>query len=517
MKFFKIFLISYVSFIVIFTVIWLLLYPPIQLGGNTGYFVIATTSMMPTLYPGDLVLTKPVSAYHVGDIIAFVSPQHIVVVHRIIEALGNGCYRTKGDANPSPDPWIVCKNMIIGKVVLRIPLLGSLIEEARRSPIVMIMVVIITSLIIVSPIAVAYSLSNRKNNEATGRTIVKNRYRTSKRDEKLLLIIGIVFSCICILVIASMVYTAMSLRYVVRSIRVPIVTVSGGAYYTVLLKNNMLYNTTILKNPSFTYTKIVKSIIIRPYVRIVYDKKYVESLLKNCTLSIVLTQDRTYGWRRTLGEGIPCEKPITISYSYLKKLIDDINREVNMYSTKYSVELLYSIDIEYSLANGTTGHNIIYKKCEINLNYIFNVISFEKCNYEYTIYDSISKLVPRKIRTPFGYLDIKKFITIMLGLLSVPIMSMSVMLYFYSRKRKDVEDPLKEVLERYGDIIIRTNERPKVSSKEIVKIASIEDLIKLSKIISKPVFYTALSSSKGKVHLFYIESNNKLFVYVIMT
>ncbi len=517
MNTFKLFFTIYFLVILTLVIVWFLLYPPLQLGGDTGYFVIATTSMMPTLYPGDLVLTKPAKVYHVGDIIAYVSPEHIVVVHRIIEALGNGCYRTKGDANPRPDPWIVCRNMIIGKVVLRIPLLGSLIEEARKSPIVMATVIIIASLIIISPIAIAYSLANRRNNEATIRSISEKYYGTSKKDDKVLLIIGIVLSSVCILIIASLVYTALSFKYVTKTIRKPIVTIIDGAYYVVLLKNNTLYNTTILRNPSYTYVKIVRNIIINPYIRILYDDENIRGVWKKCTLSVVIVQERTYGWNKTILENISCVKPIIISYRSLKELIDNISREVNMYSTVYSIELIYNIHVKYMLKSGIVKEKTLHKVCKIELNYIFNVISFKKCFSKDIIYNNVTKLILRKIRTPFGYLNIENFAALMMSLLTVPITSMSLIVYFYSKKRKKRNDILEEIFNRYGHIIIRTSEKPRVSGKEVIRVVNFEDLVKLSKIVSKPIFYVMFDTDRGRVHLFYVESNGKLFVYMLIS
>lgn len=517
MNTFKLFLIIYFSVILILVTAWFVMYPPLQLGGNTGYFVIATTSMMPTLYPGDLVLTKPATTYHVGDIVAYISPEHIVVVHRIIKALGNGCYRTKGDANPRPDPWIVCKNMIIGKVVLRIPLLGSLIEEARKSPIVMTVVIVIASLIIISPIAIAYSLSNRKNNEIINRELSKICYKSSRKDDKILLMIGIIFSSICILIIASLAYTALSFKYTTKIIKIPTITLIEGARYIVLLKNNTLYNTTILRNPSFTYVKIIRSIIIEPYVEVKYDNKYVRNVEENCTLSIRILQDRTYGWNKTILSNLPCDKPVIIPYENLKKLINKINKEVDMYSTVYSIELVYDIHVRYILSSGIIKEKSSRKICKIELNYIFNIVNFERCDYKDIIYNNVTKFVLRKIRTPFGYLNADKFTILMLSLLSVPVTSMSLIVYFYSRKRRRDENPLEDIFNKYGHIIVRTSEKPRVSGREIIKVINFEDLVKLSKIMSKPIFYTVFDTEKGRIHLFYVESNGKLFVYMVVS
>jgi len=94
-------------------------------------------SMEPTLNIGDLLIVQGVdnfediNAEHKnGDIIVFQKPgnPNDFVVHRAVEkstASGNIPYLiTKGDNNPSEDPWKVREENLIGKVIWRIPLLG---------------------------------------------------------------------------------------------------------------------------------------------------------------------------------------------------------------------------------------------------------------------------------------------------------------------------------------------------------------------------------------------------------
>lgn len=98
------------------------------------FAVIQTTSMVPTLVPGDVVMiTKadPMSI-DVGDIIAFnlvayevdeqgrpIDMKGIkITVHRVIERKiinGRLYFRTQGDNNPVPDPWLVPASGVLGK------------------------------------------------------------------------------------------------------------------------------------------------------------------------------------------------------------------------------------------------------------------------------------------------------------------------------------------------------------------------------------------------------------------
>ena len=96
--------------------------------------VVQTTSMVPTLKPGDLILIEKVdpSTIRIGDIIAFnvvaypgennqpTVYRHIfIVTHRVIDILrinNTLFFKTKGDNNPEPDPWLVPASGVLGKV-----------------------------------------------------------------------------------------------------------------------------------------------------------------------------------------------------------------------------------------------------------------------------------------------------------------------------------------------------------------------------------------------------------------
>ena len=77
-----------------------------------GYerYVIVSGSMSGSFDRGSLVFAEvvPVRDLRVGDVITYRPPPGAgpsgLVTHRIVEARG-GTFRTRGDANPTPDPW----------------------------------------------------------------------------------------------------------------------------------------------------------------------------------------------------------------------------------------------------------------------------------------------------------------------------------------------------------------------------------------------------------------------------
>jgi len=105
----------------------------IMLLSNSLPLVVVSGSMQPIYNIGDVVLIRvdPNAEIGVGDVIAFKMENGPVVVHRVIEVLEQG-YRTKGDANPDPDPFIVDRRLVIGKVIGVIPKIGWITITARE-------------------------------------------------------------------------------------------------------------------------------------------------------------------------------------------------------------------------------------------------------------------------------------------------------------------------------------------------------------------------------------------------
>lgn len=159
----------------------------IQLALNTQYPALAVASgsmcILPgsycdgwthpfehTLHVGDLIIVQGVNpadiktgSYPDGDIIVFRKPGLLdeLIVHRAIEnATGpdNKIYfRTKGDGNPSPDShtgegswnFMVSQDLVIGKVIMRIPWVGHLALFMHNSSAIFLIVIFIIILLII--------------------------------------------------------------------------------------------------------------------------------------------------------------------------------------------------------------------------------------------------------------------------------------------------------------------------------------------------------------------------------
>jgi signal peptidase len=107
-----------------------------------GYssIVVQGGSMATSLPVGSIAVTEqvPAEAINVGDVILFhppaTSPNHASVMHRVVsvrEENGQRLFRTKGDANATPDPWEFGLEGNGARLVYAVPYVGYLVAYVR--------------------------------------------------------------------------------------------------------------------------------------------------------------------------------------------------------------------------------------------------------------------------------------------------------------------------------------------------------------------------------------------------
>lgn len=93
--------------------------------------VVSGGSMQPAIATGSVAVGQPVDVHDiaVGDAILFAPPSApaTVTIHRVVEVFAQGGtlqFRTQGDANDAPDPYVVPAQNVKGRVRLTVPYLG---------------------------------------------------------------------------------------------------------------------------------------------------------------------------------------------------------------------------------------------------------------------------------------------------------------------------------------------------------------------------------------------------------
>lgn len=114
---------------------------------------VISGSMEPTLHVGDIVLIKKTDKVNYNDIITFISPDEegVTYTHRIV-AVGDGMYKTKGDANNSIDDFMAYDETILGVVKMRIPYLGKYLHllSSKMPRYFIVVILVITAITTIS-------------------------------------------------------------------------------------------------------------------------------------------------------------------------------------------------------------------------------------------------------------------------------------------------------------------------------------------------------------------------------
>jgi signal peptidase I len=132
--------------------VWVVL-PWVFLGWSPT--LVTSGSMTPVISPGDEVMLRPAQQDELvpDTVVLYDRPDTGRILHRIVQVLPDGTFRTQGDANASPDSQPVRRSDIRGVAVLAVPWVGrpSLWLHEQRYLLVIATGVVVVALVALSP------------------------------------------------------------------------------------------------------------------------------------------------------------------------------------------------------------------------------------------------------------------------------------------------------------------------------------------------------------------------------
>lgn len=111
-----------------------------QVVGGDAAFVVLSSSMAPTIGPGDVVYVRDVPAEQIqpGDVITYRADTGVAaprtITHRVVDVVRTGDgpeFVTRGDALEERDRGRVPPEAVVGRVMFVVPLVGHVILFAR--------------------------------------------------------------------------------------------------------------------------------------------------------------------------------------------------------------------------------------------------------------------------------------------------------------------------------------------------------------------------------------------------
>lgn len=135
---------------------WAVTLRPVALGGPAAFVGIDGISMQPTMYQGDMAITRRHHTYRQGEVIAYHVPKGQAgegnnVIHRIVGGNGRTGYTTQGDNNSYTDVWHPTDHDVIGKVWIKAPNAAGWLSHLRSPGTLALVVGIVTFVVMVLP------------------------------------------------------------------------------------------------------------------------------------------------------------------------------------------------------------------------------------------------------------------------------------------------------------------------------------------------------------------------------
>ena len=128
---------------------------------------VLSGSMQPHLPIGSITIAKsvPAASIRVGDVITFQRPAgRSTITHRVVrirDRHGERLFTTKGDANPTPDPWQLGLPGNVGRNVADVPYVGYAAVWAGRPAVRAAVVVLLTLLLMFGALRAIWRPSRR--------------------------------------------------------------------------------------------------------------------------------------------------------------------------------------------------------------------------------------------------------------------------------------------------------------------------------------------------------------------
>jgi len=112
-------------------IVLIILFLSIPLWTPYRFYVVRSGSMTPAIRPGDVIVTGPAPRIvKPGQVVVFRMGDDRIT-HRVVKVVNKTQVRTKGDANPAPDPFLVPMADIEASALFPIPYLGYLVWFIR--------------------------------------------------------------------------------------------------------------------------------------------------------------------------------------------------------------------------------------------------------------------------------------------------------------------------------------------------------------------------------------------------
>lgn len=491
----------------------LVIFTPIQLGGQVAYVIISGNSMEPDFHLGDLAIVRASANYRVGDIVTYRHPTIGFVIHRIIAREFNH-FVLKGDNNSWLDSYQPTSDEVVGKLWLHLPSVGKLLRQIRTPRNMALFTGFIGAFVMVS-----VQGTNGKRTRGTQR---RARHDTpSSRHELALLgeagqglatLLGLV-ACLS-LVLAVFAFT----RPLERRVSEDITYQHSGSFEYSAEVPSGVYDTTAVTTGEPVFRQLATSIQVSFAYQLQPDQP--ADVHGRSSLNVVVSDIN--GWKRTLAlapetpfVGTTVKTSGAIDLQQIQSIIDRVEQETGLKREQYQLAVEPSIAIE-----GTTGGEVLHDTFAPRL--IFHMDSFQvqlAADTAATTGDQLQPLQPSMLKheriepntlSLFALeLDISMARRIALFGLGGSLAGLLVLGLLMRRALGAGE--AARIRARFGAQIITIADLEPGTGERLVQVAAFEDLAKLAVRYSRMI----LHNRQGTADHYYVQDDVLIYHYAV--
>lgn len=282
--------------------------------------------------------------------------------------------------------------------------------------------------------------------------------------------------------------------------------------YITSLKPNILYNVTVIKPGETIYLKLVELINITEMYRINSDRDIKVEGVHTCSVFLEAPDE----WKKEIYQCTPINfkgNSLDINYTFnvskILSYIDIIRKETGISTSEYILTIKPRIDVKYYVDN-YENQETLTPYFSITFDIQAGKLCFKQSNSTH-VSDKEETIVKTNYVNIFGVaieaIKLKTLLYFTLTLITTSFI-LSWVIIIKEREKKDI---ISVINTKYEDLIIEAKDL-KINVENIIDVKNIEDLVKISSNLGKPILHTML---KEKNHIYYVVDENTLYRLII--
>ena len=293
----------------------------------------------------------------------------------------------------------------------------------------------------------------------------------------------------------------------------------GTFDYIVYLKSNTVYNKTKLLPGEGVYFKQIVDHINASFTY-TFNIDNDAAISGSCSIQAKIQTDQ---WTKTYtlvpskaftvnGRTASIKLSFPINYSFFEDILTKINAETGITATSPSLTITSNSYISVKTSEKTFTDSLIFP-ITVSLNDKIIKIS-----------DALSQYTPGEITKKVsvfdqGIVDERNNWTMYSFVFAVIFVAFGLITTNDTKKLSEIEKTIRKIKKKYGEVIVDVDRLPIVLGRADIEVATLDDLIKISEELGKPVIHhkSDLSVGQEEKHSFHVLDKDIHYEYTLKT